>query len=232
MVSQEEHFRKTVAELRVAIAAVDVALFAIIEHSLTVFLIPVHRPPHYTNSFGLPGGVIGVHENAEKAAVRHLKEKAHIEGAHMEQLYTFSEPARDKRSRSISVAYVALVSPEQLLIGEKTEGKWIPIKRLPKLAYDHPEIIKVALERLKGKLAYTNIISNLLPRQFTLTELQHTYEIILARKLDKRNFRKKMLSTGLVKEAGKEKRTARRPAQLYTFVKRGLAIVPEMRAAL
>jgi 8-oxo-dGTP diphosphatase len=232
MSSKEEQFRKTVTELRVAIAAVDVALFTILENSLHVFLIPVHRPPHYTNSFGLPGGVIGVKENADKAAVRHLKEKAHIEGAHIEQLYTFSDPERDKRSRSISVAYVAFAPSDQLSIGDKTEGKWFSIKKLPKLAYDHSEIIKIAVERLKGKLAYTNIVANLLPKQFTLTELQSAYEVILDRKLDKRNFRKKMLSIDLVKEVGRQKKTIHRPAQLYNFSKKGLATIPEVRAVL
>ncbi len=232
MANQEEQFRKKVAELRIAIAAVDVALFTILNDALHVFLIPVHRPPHYQNQFGLPGGVIGVKETTDQAADRHLKEKAHIGGAHVEQLYTFSDPERDKRSRSISVAYIAIASPDRISIGEKTEGKWVPIKKLPNLAYDHAEIIKVALERLKGKLVYTNIVANLLPKQFTLTELQAAYEIILDRKLDKRNFRKKMLSIGLVKETGKQKKTSYRPAQFYTFTKKGLTTIPEVRAAL
>ena len=221
-----------VAQLRVAIAAVDVVLFTIIDNAPHVFLVPVHRPPHYTNSHGLPGGVMAEHEDADMAAARHLKEKAHIVGAHIEQLYTFSAPQRDKRSRSISIAYVALASSEQLSIGEKSEGKWFPVSKLPKLAYDHLDIIAMALERLRGKLAYTNIVAGLLPRQFTLTELQRAYEIILDRSLDKRNFRKKMLSIGLIKEAGKTRKTTHRPAQLYLFAKKELTTIPEVRAAL
>lgn len=232
MANQEEQFRKAVAELRIAIAAVDVALFTILGDSLHVFLIPVHRPPYYQNQYGLPGGVIGEKENANQAAERQLKEKAHVSGVHTEQLYTFSDPERDKRSRSISVAYIAIASPDRLSIGEKTEGKWVSVKKLPPLAYDHGEIIKVALGRLKGKLVYTNIVSNLLPKQFTLSELQHVYEIILDRKLDKRNFRKKMLSIGLIKEIGKQKKTFHRPAQLYAFVKKDLITIPEVRVVL
>lgn len=227
----EEQFRKTVAELRIAIAAVDVALFTVRSNALYVFLIPVHRPPHYENMQGLPGGVIGVTETSEEAAARHLKEKAKIDEVHIEQLYTFSHPERDTRSRSISVAYIALVSSDHLLEGS-IDGAWFPVKKLPKLAYDHEEIIGVALERLKGKLIYTNIIANLLPKNFTLTELQDTYEVILGRKLDKRNFRKKMLSIGLIKETGKQKKTTHRPAELYTFVRKGLITIPEVRAAL
>jgi len=232
MTSQEEQFRKTVTELRVAIAAVDVVLFTILNDALYVFLIPIHRPPHYQNQFGLPGGVIDVKETADQAVERHLKKKAHVSGVHIEQLYTFSDPDRDKRSRSISVAYIAIASPERLSIGEGTEGTWVLIKKLPRLAYDHRKIIKTALERLKGKLAYTNIVVNLLSKQFTLTELQNAYEVILDRKLDKRNFRKKMLSIRLIKEVGKQKKTFHRPAQLYTFVKKDLITILEVRAVL
>ena len=232
MKSEEEQFRKSVAELRIAIAAVDVALFTIVGDALHVFLVPVSRPPHYANCSGLPGGVIGIQESADAAAHRHLIEKARIEGVHIEQLYTFSEPDRDKRSRSISIAYMAFVSPEKFSIGGAPEGSWFPVKKLPKLAYDHAEIIRVAVERLKGKLAYTNIVANLLPKQFTIPELQRAYEIILDRTMDKRNFRKKMLSIGLIKESGKSKKTAHRPAQLYVFVKKTLVTVPEVRVAL
>lgn len=227
----EEQFRKVVAELRIAIAAVDVALFTVRNGELYVFLIPINRPPHYGNMVGLPGGVIGIQETSEEAAERHLKEKAKIAGVHIEQLYTFSHPDRDKRSRSISVAYIALVSSDQLP-EESVEGRWAPIKKLPNLAYDHVEIINVAIERLKGKLIYTNIIASLLPKNFTLTELQDTYEVILDRKLDKRNFRKKMLSIGLLKEIGQQKKASHRPAELYTFIRKDLVTIPEVRAAL
>ena len=98
--TEEEKFRNTVAQLRIAIAAVDVVLFSIVENTLNVFLVPINRPPYYTDSFGLPGGIMGMDEIADSAAVRHLKEKAHIEGVHIEQLYTFSNPDRDKRSRT------------------------------------------------------------------------------------------------------------------------------------
>lgn len=232
MANREEQFRKTVAELRVAIAAVDVALFTILDNALHVFLIPIHRPPHYQNQYGLPGGVIGIKENADQAAARHLQEKANVRGVHIEQLYTFSEPERDKRSRSISVAYIAVASPDRLSIGGTSEGRWAPVKKLPSLAYDHEHIIKTALARLRGKLVYTNIVANLLPKLFTLSELQSAYEIILDRRLDKRNFRKKMVSMGLIKEAGREKKASHRPAQLYAFVNKSLITVPEVKAVL
>lgn len=232
MARKPQRIGPTIADLRVAIAAVDVVLFTMLDDAPHVFLVPVHRPPYYLNSFGLPGGVMTEREDADMAAVRHLKEKAHVVGAHIEQLYTFTDPLRDKRSRSLSIAYIALASSEQLSIGEQSEGRWFSIRKLPKLAYDHADIIGTALDRLRGKLAYTNIVSGLLPRQFTLSELQRAYEIILDRPLDKRNFRKKMLSIGLIKEAGKMKKTSHRPAQLYHFTKRELTTIPEVRSAL
>ena len=225
MSTPEAQFRKIITELRVAIAAVDVVLFTIFDATLHVFLAPINKPPYYTDMHGLPGGIIGPRESSEEAAARHLKEKVHIDGVTVEQLYTFSNPDRDKRSRSISVAYIALVSPEQITIGKNREGEWVSIKALPKLAYDHAEIIAVALERLKSKLIYTNIAARLLPKQFTLPELQKAYEIILNQKLDKRNFRKRILSLGLVKSIGKKKKTLYRPAELYRFIKRDTVVV-------
>jgi 8-oxo-dGTP diphosphatase len=224
---------KNIRNLRVAIASVDAVLFTVMDDGIYVFLVPINRPPFYTNKYGLPGGVIGPNETAEESALKHLYQKAHIKGVHIEQLYTFSEPNRDKRSRSISIAYMALVSLDKLsLIAGKIEGGWFPIKKLPKLAFDHAEIIHVGKERLQGKLAYTNIVSNLLPKQFTLTELQKVYEIILERTLDKRNFRKKILSINLVKEVGKKKKTVHRPAGLYEFTKKNLITISEVKSAL
>lgn len=214
----EKKFRKTIKDLRVAIAAIDVVLFTILEDKLCVFLTPIHRPPHYENLQGLPGGIIGVDENADQAAIRHLKEKTNITGMHIEQLYTFSDPERDKRSRSISIAYMALVS--SLGVNQKSDGMWFPVKKLPSLAYDHLEIIKMGLERLRGKLAYTNIVANLVPKNFTLSELQNIHEIILGEKSDKRNFRKKILMSQTIKPIfGEFKKTIHKPAQVYSFVK-------------
>ncbi|MEN9613796.1 MAG: hypothetical protein RLZZ347_103 [Candidatus Parcubacteria bacterium] len=233
MKNKLEKSTQTISQLRVAIASVDAVLFAVVDGMVYTLLVPVHRPPFYVHMHGLPGGVIGPDEDATESATRHLKEKAGVTQVHIEQLYTFSAPERDKRSRSISIAYMALVSPDQFsAIAEKTGGKWFPVKMLPTLAYDHKDIIAMGLERLQGKLAYTNIVAHLLPEHFTLTELQHMYETILERKFDKRNFRKKMVSIGLVKEVGKKKKTIHKPAELYSFVKKDLTVIPEIRSAL
>lgn len=229
---KEEEFRKIVKDLRIAIAAVDVVVFSILNEEINVFLTPIHRPPHYQNTFGLPGGVIREDEFAEDAATRHLVEKTHISDVFLEQLFTFSNPNRDKRSRSISVSYLALLSPDKFEKQDSESGVWVPIKKLPALAYDHAEIISVGLDRLKGKLVYTNLAKDLVSKEFTLPELQRVYEIVLERTLDKRNFRKKFLNTDLIKEVGKTKKTSHRPAQLYKFTSNKAQIIPEVWSAL
>ena len=229
---KETEFRKIVSDLRIAIAAVDVVVFTVVNDVLHVFLTPVHRPPHYLNMFGLPGGVISDSKSADEAAHRHLKEKIQVEDIYLEQLSTFSAPNRDKRSRSISIAYLSLITPEMFEKQSSSEGVWVPIDKLPSLAYDHSEIISAAIERLKGKIVYTNIAKELLSTHFTLPELQRVYEVILKRPRDKRNFRKKFLNTNLIKEVGKTRKTSHRPAQLYKFSNKDIEIIPEVWAAL
>ena len=229
---KETELIKIINDLRIAIVAVDVVVFSIVNDGIQVFLTPVHRPPHYPNMFGLPGGVISNDESADEAISRHLKEKVHLEGVFLEQLFTFSAPDRDKRSRSISIAYLCLLSPEMREKESSSDGVWVALKNLPSLAYDHAEIITTAIDRLKGKLIYTNIAKELLPKHFTLPELQRVYEIVLKRPLDKRNFRKKFLSNDLIKDMGKTRKTSHRPAQLYKFSSTKIETIPEVWAAL
>ncbi len=217
MKETQEKNNITISKLRSSVVAVDVVIFSIIDEILSVLIVPIDRPPFYVNTHGLPGGVILGDENADQSASRHLKEKANITNIHIEQLYTFSDVNRDKRSRSISIAYMALVGPDKFPSKMKDKEQWVPVSKLPKLAFDHKEIIKVALDRLKGKLAYTNIVANLLPKHFTLSELQHINEIILGYDIDKRNFRKKVIASGVVKATGTYKKASKRPAELYTF---------------
>ncbi len=210
-------------ELRFAVLAADTALFTVHDGELYVRLIAVDRPPHFVNMQGLPGSLIRPHETAEDAVRRQLWEKAHIDPqhVHIEQLYTFSKIDRDKRGRVVSVAYMALVPWEDLSEKEKQhtpEVFWQKMNKAKKLAYDHDEILEVALERLRTRVAYSTLMSKMMPHEFTLTELEHTYELVLHTKLDKRNFRKKILKLGIVTPlAHKRKQGASRPAQLYSF---------------
>lgn len=206
-----------------AILATDIVIFTIQDGKLKVLLIKMTREP-YIGSWAIPGGLIAPDESADEAALRHLRAKTNVKDVYLEQLYTFGSVNRDPRGRVVSVAYFALIPSTNISL-KTTEDyggiDWFPVKKLPELAYDHREIIAKAVDRLKSKLAYSTISYSLLPKEFSLSELQTVYEVILARHLDKRNFRKKILSLGLIRSTGKKRRgDANRPAELYTFKKR------------
>ncbi len=203
------------------ILAVDVVIFAIDEDKLKVVLIKMLKA-HFEKKWAVPGGRVRVQESVDEAARRSLAEQAGIKDIFLEQLYTFGRVDRDPFGRVVSVAYFALVpSKDQVLATDKRYGgiEWFDTGDLPSLAYDHAEILKLAIERLRAKLEYTNIVCNLLPDEFRMSQLQKTYEIILGRPLDKRNFQKKILSLGLVKKTDKKTSGMQsRPAALFRFV--------------
>lgn len=209
--------------LRFAVLASDTVLLTFFEKKLFVRLAPVNRAPYFINKSGLPGGLLDPKETAEKAAVRHLKSKGDISSpsVYIEQLYTFSDIKRDPRGRVVAVAYLALVPWESLSQKEKENTKdafWCPIEELPSLAYDHDEITSLALNRLRSRITYTTLISKLLPKEFTLIDLEEAYRIILKKRIDRRNFRKKILKLKLLTPLNKELRGMKwRPAKLYTF---------------
>jgi len=210
-------------ELRFAVLAADTVLLSIRDGVLYTRVIGVNRPPYYANAWGFPGGLIGPRETADAAAVRHLAAKSHVavEKPYVEQLYTFSAIDRDKRGRVVAVAYLALVPWEQLSTEERedtADAKWVPVATLKGLAYDHDEMLKLARARLASRITYTTLIGKLMPSEFTLTELEQSYEAILKTKLDKRNFRKKILKLGILKALNKKRKAGRsRPAELYRF---------------
>ena len=200
--------------------AVDVALFTIQGGTLKVLLVKRQRPP-YRGAWALPGGIVGHEESVDAAALRELQEETNISHIYLEQLYTFGDPNRDPRGRVITVAYYALVNWQQFQLKARqrvSEASWFPVKRLPALAFDHPRIVDYALERLRYKINYTTVGFQLLPSAFTLTELQSAYEVILGQRLDKRNFRRKMLQLRILKDTARFQANGRqRPARLYTF---------------
>ena len=199
---------------------VDMVIFSIENNTLRVLLIKRNLDP-FKGKWALPGGFVRDNENLEEAAQRELSEETGVKSVYLEQLYTFGRINRDPFGRVVSVAYLALIRPENVRLkttGEYQDIKWFPVSRLPRLAYDHKEIVEVAIDRLQKRLGYTNIVRSLLPEKFSLTELQSAHESILNKKLDKRNFRKKILALKLVKETGvKEENKAYRPAALYEF---------------
>jgi 8-oxo-dGTP diphosphatase len=199
--------------------AVDVAVFTVRDRTLHVLLVRVERGA-FAGRWALPGGRVGFAESLEAAARRQLGAQAGVTGIYLEQLYTFGSPQRDPHGRVVSVAYFALIAHCGRFAGPPDRAAWWPIRRLPPLAYDHGAVVRVALARLRAKLRYTNIVYGLLPARFTLGELQEMYEAILGRVLDRRNFRKKILSLGLLRRAAGVRRGPHRPAALYAFRRR------------
>jgi 8-oxo-dGTP diphosphatase len=203
-----------------AVIATDTAIFTIQEKKLKVLLIKMKKKP-YTDYWALPGGLIDAKESLNHAAQRHLQKKTGVKKTYLEQLYTFGEVGRDPFGRVVSVAYMALIPSEGIVLkttAEYDDVRWFSIKNLPHLAYDHAAIIAYALRRLAVKLEYSTIARNLLPDEFPFSALQEVYEIILGKALDKRNFRKRILALSVVRATGKKRGgTPNRPAALYTF---------------
>jgi 8-oxo-dGTP diphosphatase len=199
---------------------VDVLMMSLRQRDLQILLIKRRSWP-YEDMWAIPGGFINMDESLETAAKRELQEETGVQDVYLEQLYTFGDPGRDPRTRVITVVYFALLDSERLQVraaSDVTEVGWFSVYDLPLLAFDHEKIIQYALNRLRGKLEYTTIAFNLLPEQFTLRELQRVYEIILHKKVDKRNFRKKILATGILEDTGAKKMEGtHRPARLYRF---------------
>jgi 8-oxo-dGTP diphosphatase len=199
---------------------VDVVIFTIIDNLLQVLLIHRGEEP-FQAKLALPGGFVRMDESLEEAAIRELEEETGVQEAYLEQLYTYGDPDRDPRGRVITVAYFALICAGEPIRKEggmdAVSAGWYPVQSLPDLAFDHGEIIAYALKRLRYKLEYTAVGFELLPDQFTLTELQFTYEIVLGEKLDKRNFRRRILAAQVIEETPGMRSGEGRPARLYRY---------------
>ncbi len=203
-----------------AALTVDCVLFGLDEGDLKVLLIQRNLKP-FAGKWALPGGFVRVNETLDEAARRELSEEAGVRDVFLEQLYSFGEVHRDPRERVVSVAYYALVKLADHPLKAATDARnaaWFSVDEVPSLAFDHAEILSVALRRLKGKIRYEPIGFELLPEKFTLSQLQHLYEACLEEPIDKRNFRKKILGMGLLVETDEiQKDVAHRAARLYRF---------------
>lgn len=199
---------------------VDIVIFTIQNEDLKILLVKRKHWP-YKDRWATPGGFVKMKESLDDAAKRELYEETHVKDVFLEQLYAFGDPKRDPRTRVITIAYYALVNSDELRIRACTdvkEAKWFSVKKLPKLAFDHEKIIACAVQRLRTKVINLDISFQFLPKHFTLTELQKVYEIVLDERLDKKNFRRKILSLGVVKETTDMKLEGRRrPARLFQF---------------
>ena len=203
-----------------AALTVDCVVFGYDADELKVLLIQRALEP-FIGKWALPGGFVRVDETIDNAARRELTEEAGLKDVFLEQLYTFGALGRDPRERVVSVAHYALVKLSDhraMAATDAANAEWFPISKVPKLAFDHADILATAMSRLKGKVRYQPIGFELLPPKFTLSELQHLYEAVLETELDKRNFRKKVLGFGLLVPLKATRMTGRhRPAQLFRF---------------
>jgi 8-oxo-dGTP diphosphatase len=209
---------------------VDIVIFALRDDDLQVLLIKRKYPP-FENTWAIPGGFVQARESLEDAAARELFEETGVRGVHIEQLYTFGTVNRDPRGRMITVAYIALV-PKPLAVqagSDTTDAQWKSVYELPTMGFDHDEIVRYALQRLRYKLEYTAIGFQLLPPNFTLSELQHAYETVLGESLDKRNFRRRILQAEVIEETGQMHTGDGRPAKLYRYVQNAIAEVKSRR---
>src|SRR3989344_1053480 len=201
----------------------DIVIFTISDEQLKVLLIKRANEP-FKDQWALPGGFLFEKEEPDKAVVRILWKKVEIKDVYLEQLYTFGSSGRDPRGRIITISYFALTPKDKIkiVVSDKVQTQTFrSVKQLPDIAFDHNRIITYALQRLRSKLEYTNVAYSLLPQYFTFNQLQRTYEIILNKKLDKRNFRKKFILLGLIKPTKKVLKGERqRPAKLYQFISR------------
>ena len=199
--------------------AVLVVIFTMEDGRLHVLLVRRSAEP-FKDAWSLPGGLLAPGESLDEAAVRKLDDETGVTDVFLEQLYTFCD--LDGRG-SVATAYFALVDSRRAHLARRRAWlpAWQPIDGLPPLAFDNGRVIEYALHRLQAKLDYSNVAYSLLPADFTLSQLQRAYEAILARPLDKRNFRKRMLSLGIIEPTGRTAPEGRhRPAQLYAFRER------------
>lgn len=212
--------RAFVYEFPKADNTVDACVFGLEDDKLKILLIErgrAHEP--FYGCWALPGGFINIGETLDTSVVRELQEETGVKLSYVEQLSTFGNPERDPRGRVISTAWLGFVRPGHVQVVADDDAKaarWFSVDDLPEVAFDHAEIIQLAIERLRSKVRWQPIGFGLLPEEFTLTELQRVYEIVLGTELDKRNFRRKVLSFNVLIDTGKTQGD-HRPAALYRF---------------
>ena len=195
-------------------------IFTVEDDRLEALLVRRSAPPE-EGKWALPGGLLAITEEPEAAASRKLLEETGITDVYLEQLYTFS--GLDGSRRGVAVSYFALVQHDsvRLRASEEWQPAWLALDHVSPLAFNNERVLAYARERLRAKLEYSNVTYSLLPPQFTLSRLQRVYEAIGGRPLDKRNFRRRMLSLGILRPTGLRAREgAHRPAQLYEFTSR------------
>jgi 8-oxo-dGTP diphosphatase len=190
------------------------------EHGISLLLIKRRYDP-FQKMWALPGGLVLNGESIDDAVNREVKEEAGIDVNYLEQLYTFGAHDRDPRNQVVSVAYFGLVRPKDFQLSAQTDAEDVAgfsIKKLPRLAFDHKKIIDMALKRLRGKITYEPVGFELLEKEFPFSDLENLYQTLLDQDIDRRNFKKKIMSLGILEETDSTiQRKAGRPARLFRF---------------
>lgn len=215
---RRDYTRPTIA------VAVDVVVYQVRRRRLCVLLIRRARAP-YAGRWALPGGFVEPAEDLQAAAKRELHEETGLRVPWMEQLYSFGDPRRDPRGRVVSVTYLAVVPADEQFEpaagDDACQAEWFDVEDLPPLAFDHRVILATARQRLQAKIEYTTLGFHLVGRLFTLGQLQETFELVLGRALDKRNFRRKLAALKVLQASGQWYcQGPHRPARLYRFAQK------------
>ncbi len=202
---------------------VDAVVFGYESGNISVLLVKRKYEP-FKDEWAIPGGFVLENENLEDAVQRELSEETGVKINYLEQLYTFGDLDRDPRGRVVSIAYFGLVKPNTFKLQASTDAEmaeWFDIKKLPKLAFDHKKILKIAIERLKGKITYEPIGFELLGKKFPFSDLEKLYTTLLNREIDRRNFKKKINSLKVLDELDEKVSVGPgRPASLFSFNKK------------
>lgn len=244
-ITEQEFLRNyRIHDFDVPLTSVDLVIFTLHEGVLKVLLVERGEHPH-KGRWALPGGFIDLKrdKDLDATAMRKLREKTGVDISYIEQLQGFGSAVRDPRGWSATFAYFALINADGVTLahgGNSTAAAWVPVDAVATrtdLAFDHAEIISVALQRLRAKVEYTSLPVHLLAPEFTLSDLQRVYETILGRSVDKSAFRKRIVEGSFLEEIpGKQRHASNRPAQLYR-VRQGLPLVyfngsmPQQRAS-
>lgn len=205
--------------------AADPVIFTVRNGELCVLLARRSEEPK-AGTWALPGGFVGADpdnpESPADTALRKLQERTGMgpSKVYLEQLATYADPDRDPRGWLPSIAYLALVSEAQL--PAETKGvAWHPVDRLPKLAFDHAKIVADGVERLRGKLWYSNVAVGLLPRKFTMSQARKVYEAVAGQSYNPANFKRDLKASGLIEDTGEiSDGHVGRPGPLYRFISR------------
>lgn len=203
---------------------VDTLIFTLHEGDLKVLLIQRKRDPH-AGAWALPGGFVEIDEDLDTAARRELAEETGLQTEFVEQLHTFGAPGRDPRERVISVAYFALVRMEEVVVkaaSDARDARWFPVQKLPKLAFDHAAILKIASTRLRERAQTSLIVQGLLPKRFSLQQLREAIEAVCQQSVEPRSFKSRFLDSGTLSGAAGDglKKGGKSQNVLYRFDRR------------